>query len=248
MANEELTKEIQNAIGILSKKYDYDSAVLEKEVKDLMTSKDLEAKEGLREWKRTHRWIAYTKDHNFMVFGATEPKTITKKRGTPEEEQAEISSLDVIVQTDDGLKAYVVSFWDENVDQVNQFSIDQCYTARMSLKKNGYANIIGGKVEKLDKQVIPKTAELAEKLEYTGVDDLASKNRELVFFKGDIMDWIEKDGANIGVKIDSLIGFPANVWFNGYAAPLEEDTEVKGFGRVSVRDDGEVHVYADVVF
>ena len=243
-----ISKKIQDAIASLSKKYDYDSAVLEKEITAIMASKGLEEIPALREWKNTHKWIAYTKDHNYMVFGLSEAATVTIKRGTPDEEQKEVSNASILVDVDGDLKTYTMSFWDEDVDKINELSINQCYVSRLSLNKKGYASAIGGKITPLTEQVIPKFDDLKDNIEYVSVDDLASKAGETVFYKGDIVDWVEKDGATIGVKIDSLTGFPVTVLFSGFDAPDESLESVRGFGRVTVKDNGDVTVYSSIVF
>jgi hypothetical protein len=245
MAN--VSNVVKDAIAILSKKYEYDTAVLEKEVEALMTSKGMDEKTALREWKKTHKWIAYTKEYDFMVFGLSEPATVVVNRGTPEEEQREVANANIFVKTDEGLKTYVMSFWDEESGKINSLSLNQCYKSRLSLNKKGYANAIGD-ITVSKEQTIPKIESLLPNIPFTTVDDLKAKNGEFVFYQGEIAEWVEKDGAKIGVRIDSLTGFPATVWFKGRAAPEEEATEVKGFGKVSVRDNGDTMIYSDIIF
>jgi hypothetical protein len=244
MAN--ISKEIKDAMGVLGKKYEYDVAVLEKEVEAIMASKGMDEKTALREWKKAHKWIAYTKEYEFMAFGLSEPKTIIVNRGTPEEEQKEVSNANIFVKTDEGLKTYVMSFWDENADKINTLSPDLSYTARLSLNKKGYANLIG-ELKTTKERTIPAMAELIPKIPFMGVDDLKAKNGEFVFFKGEVAEWVDKDGARIAVKIDSLTGFPVTVWLGGIDELDDSVAEVKGFGRVSVRDDGEVMVYSNLL-
>jgi hypothetical protein len=239
----EMTKEVKDAIGIVSAKYKYDSATLATEVEKLMKDKNITDKEAFREWKNTHRWVSTSNEYEFRVLAATEPRTYTQKNKDGTEEQKERSSLITVVQKDGGLGLYNIGLFDEKAEKVSSFGVGDAYKGRLSLKNGGYASIIGDNVEVLKDTTIPVREEVIKSLPYLESHELDQHKGENIVFKGDIVR-VLKDG--IGVSIDSLTGFPIPVWLGGTGVP-DGATEIKGFGRV-VERNGELQIYCDVVF
>jgi len=248
----EISEGIANAIGTLAKKLDVDETEMRTSIEKLMTDKKLPDATALAEWKRRNRGLFRSKNYDFIVFGKTNPRTAkVKDRDHPGElVEKEVSNLDIIVKSESGLKAYVISFWGENADSTEGFEVGSVYRARLALGAGGYANIIQkadkAEVKKVKSSDIPPLEQLLKKIKADDIAVASEKGKAYGFYTGFVTRINEK-----GVELDSIASLPVMCWISDVAGDvpdLEQGSTALLFGRPYTNQKGETNISVHAIF
>ena len=247
MSNEDLSEDMLSAVNALSRKLDYPAKDIEKGIVKIMKEKSLEEAKAYSTWKRSNRGLFKSKNYEFIVFGKTEMATVpVRSRVDPEvKENKDVSNINVIVKTDDGLKAYVMSFWEEDASLAEEYEVGKHYSGRLTLTTKGYANIIGKTNGVVKEPSIPQLEKLIPKIKGADISDAVSNIGKFGFYVGMVANVTDK-----GVEVDSPTALPVMCWTSSIedVPNISEGDEVLVFGRSYENRSADVNLSASAIF
>jgi len=247
MSKEDLTEETLVAINALSRKIDYPVADIKTGIVKIMKDKSFEEKKAYSTWKKNNRGLFKSKTYEFLVFGKTELATVpVRSRDDPEvKEDKDVANLNVIIKTEDGLKAYVMSFWEEDAILAENYDVGSHYTGRLMLTTKGYANIIGTLSEKVTEPTIPTLDKLIPKVKGADIGDAGKNVGKFGFYVGMVANVTDK-----GVEVDSPVALPVMCWTSNIEEmpDISEGDEVLVFGRAYENKSADVNLSASAIF
>ena len=246
-----LSEAIGQAIEILSKKLDVDAKDMTTGVTRLMKDKNLADATALAQWKRNNRGLFRSKNYEFVVFGKTAPREVNiMNKKTGEKEATGIANVDIIAKTESGLKAYVISLWRENAENVDAFDIGVKYKGRLNLGTGGFASLVTPKdkiqLTKLKESTVPDLDDILPKIK---PEDISMANEgvdKYGFYKGFVTRTNE-----LGMELDSITSLPVMCWTSdvqGDVPEFEDGESAIVFGRPYINKKGETHLSAHAVF
>lgn len=247
MDKQNLSEDTLTAVNALSRKLDYPVKDITEGILKVMKEKGIEEGKAYSTWKRFNRNLFKSKTYEFIVFGRTEMATVpVRSRKDPEvKEDKDVANLNVIVKSDEGLKAYVMSFWEDQAPLAENYEVGGHYRGRLSLTNRGYANVVGKGGEKVTDPTIPALEQLIPKIKGADIGDAGKNIGKFGFYTGMAANVTDK-----GVEVDSATALPVMCWTSSIedVPNIDEGDEVLVFGRAYENKSADVNMSASAIF